>query len=290
MADPDGAPRGRLSVVTLNIWGRRGDWPARREVLVRRLAELDPDVVGLQEVESLVHADGRVDNQVDELAARLDMHTAYGVSHSWTGADGVRHDFGNAVLSRFPVSDAACFPLPKAERDEPRSVLACVVQAPRGPVPVLVTHLAWRLEAGADRLRQVRELVGVAERRHPTPPDDDDPAWAAFPPVLLADLNAEPESDELRYLTGLTTLGGTGVRWADAWRYGGAGPGYTYDPENPCAASTHEHARRIDYVLVRGPGDGGAGRPCGPRLAFTEPENGVYASDHFGVAVELETT
>lgn len=272
MADPDGAPRGRLRVVTLNIWGRRGDWPSRREVLVRRLAELDPDVVGLQEVESLAHADGRVDNQVDELAARLDMHTAH------------------AVLSRFPVSDAACFPLPKAERDEPRSVLACVVQAPRGPVPVLVTHLAWRLEAGADRLRQVRELVGVAERRHPTPPDDDDQAWAAFPPVLLADLNAEPESDELRYLTGLTTLGGTGVRWADAWRYGGAGPGHTYDPENPYAASTHEHARRIDYVLVRGPGGGGAGRPCGPRLAFTEPENGVYASDHFGVAVELETT
>src|SRR4029079_19758654 len=39
-----------LRVATLNIWGRQGPWEARRAVLRRQLAELEVDVIGLQEV------------------------------------------------------------------------------------------------------------------------------------------------------------------------------------------------------------------------------------------------
>jgi endonuclease/exonuclease/phosphatase family metal-dependent hydrolase len=274
-------------VATLNIWGRSGNWPARREVLRQRLSELDVDVLGLQEVEELVQPDGTSANQAEELAAVLGFHVAYGVSFARAQPGGVTRNFGNAVLSRFPISRSECHPLPEAERDEPRSVLFAVVDAGFAAVPVVATHLAWRLDNSAGRVRQVVELARICERAWPerSEHDEDDPTY--FPVVVLADLNAEPGSDELRYLTGLTSLGTRGVRFADVWRYGGAGPGYTYDPVNTFAAEAHEHARRIDYVLIRGPGDGGTGLPHAPRLAFTEPLDGVHASDHFGVVVDL---
>jgi endonuclease/exonuclease/phosphatase family metal-dependent hydrolase len=278
-----------LRVATLNIWGRSGNWPARREVLRQRIAELGVDVLGLQEVEELVGPDGTASNQAEELAQTLGFHLAYGISFSRPHPGGGTRHFGNAVLSRFPISRSERSPLPEAVRDEPRSVLFAVVDAPFGQVPIVATHLAWRLDNSAGRVKQVVELAQICERLWPerSEHDEDDPTY--FPVVVLADLNAEPGSDELRYLTGLTSLGARGVRYADAWRYGGAGPGYTYDPLNRYAAEAHEHARRIDYVLIRGPGDGGTGLPCEPRLAFTEHLDGVYASDHFGVVVDLAT-
>jgi endonuclease/exonuclease/phosphatase family metal-dependent hydrolase len=38
-----------MRVLTINLWGRRGDWEARRAVLVEALRELRPDLVALQE-------------------------------------------------------------------------------------------------------------------------------------------------------------------------------------------------------------------------------------------------
>jgi endonuclease/exonuclease/phosphatase family metal-dependent hydrolase len=40
-----------VRVATLNLWGRSGDWAARRALLGRGLEELAPDLVFLQEVE-----------------------------------------------------------------------------------------------------------------------------------------------------------------------------------------------------------------------------------------------
>lgn len=39
-----------MRVLQLNVWGVRGDWERRREVLRQELARLRPDLVTLQEV------------------------------------------------------------------------------------------------------------------------------------------------------------------------------------------------------------------------------------------------
>src|SRR5690606_28335784 len=39
-----------ITLVTLNLWHDKGDWPARQRVIVETLRELRPDVVVLQEV------------------------------------------------------------------------------------------------------------------------------------------------------------------------------------------------------------------------------------------------
>jgi hypothetical protein len=38
-----------VRVLTLNLWGTRGDWNARRDVLRRGLEMLEPDLVAFQE-------------------------------------------------------------------------------------------------------------------------------------------------------------------------------------------------------------------------------------------------
>ena len=276
-----GEEPGGLRVLTLNLWHRSDDWSARRSAVVRGVSELAPDIIGFQEVEALVEADGRTANQAEEIAVQCGMPMTYGISHSSALPGGRRRHFGNAVLSRFPVMRSTCRPLPDGRQDEPRSVLHCVLATPWGQVPVFVTHLAWREDAGPDRVRQVRALVQIVDEL--CPPDAE-----GFPPVLLGDLNAGPEADEIRYLTGPSSPPSPDARFVDAWTHGGVGPGYTFDPVNPFAALNEEPARRIDYILVRGPGDAGPGRPRDPRLALAHPYDGVHASDHFGVVTNLE--
>ena len=53
------------------------------------------------------------------------------------------------------------------------------------------------------------------------------------PQILMGDFNAVPHSDEIRWLSGLTTLGGRRVFYQDAWDVLHAGlPGYTWARAN----------------------------------------------------------
>jgi hypothetical protein len=38
-----------VRVLTLNLWGRRGDWEARRAVIAEGLRKLEPDLIAFQE-------------------------------------------------------------------------------------------------------------------------------------------------------------------------------------------------------------------------------------------------
>jgi endonuclease/exonuclease/phosphatase family metal-dependent hydrolase len=111
-----------------------------------------------------------------------------------------------------------------------------------------------------------------------------------MPAVLCGDFNAEPDSDEIRYLCSLAVLDGRTTYWQDAWRVAGDGPGYTQDWRvNPIAASMGVPRKRIDYVFV---GDtfqraGSAGRVVSADLAFHEPLTGIVSSDHAGLVVDV---
>ncbi len=113
---------------------------------------------------------------------------------------------------------------------------------------------------------------------------------SASPPILCGDFNAEPESDEIRFLSSLTVLDGRTTYFQDAWRVAGDGPGYTQDwRTNPIADSMNIPRKRIDYVFVGDPfvRQGGAGRVLRAELAFHHSLTGPLASDHFGLAVDV---
>ena len=111
-----------------------------------------------------------------------------------------------------------------------------------------------------------------------------------MPAVLCGDFNAEPGSDEIRFLSSLTALDGRTTFWQDAWRVAGDGPGLTQDwRTNPIAAGLNVHRKRIDYVFVGDPflREGDAGRVLSADLAFDEARTGVLASDHRGLVVDV---
>jgi endonuclease/exonuclease/phosphatase family metal-dependent hydrolase len=261
-----------IRVVTLNIWNRQGPWPRRLELIRKGLRDLDPDLVGLQEV---LRLPGAGPDQAEEIAAGTDLHVAFGEAWKIMGGPLL---FGNALLSRWPILAHAAYPLPTAEEAEGRSLLYALVEAPRGRLPVFVTHLSWQFHVAHVRALQVRAV------------DDHVRALVEpgmLPPILLGDFNAEPDSDEIRFLRGLSALGGRGTYWADCFGLTGRGPGHTYTPENGFAAEAHEPPRRIDYVFVRGPDRGHRGEPLAARVVLDTPEDGVWPSDHQGVYAEI---
>ena len=259
-----------LRVGTLNIWNRMGPWDERLAAIRAGVAAENVDVLALQEVVSIEGCE-----QAALIADGLGYHFAQG-RHAEA-----RLPMGNAVLSRFPILHQEILELPTGDTLERRTLLHAVLDAPSGKLPVFVTHLNWRLGEGHVRELQIRFVTDAITRL--CPPD------TTFPPILMGDLNAEPDADEMRFLRGLTSLRGKSVYFADAWAHAGQGPGITFARRNPFAAVNHEPDRRIDYILVRGPDDRGRGEPTEAHLAFDAPHEGTFPSDHFGVVATIST-
>lgn len=262
-------------------------WEERLAAIRSGVEALDVDVLGLQEVVQLkspsmaggLGAEGAVEPAFDQaraIAEGFGYHVGFGRNVESP------YPMGNAILSRWPILQTHVFPLPRVDTDEYRCLLFAELDAPFGPLPVFCTHLNWRTDEGHVREAQMRYVTDQVRGLAPV---------EGVPPVLLGDFNAEPDSDEIRFLRGLTSLGGTSVYFADTFAVaGGGGPGSTYCRRNPFAAPMREPDRRIDYIFVRGPDERGRGEPVDARVCFDEPVNGVFASDHFGVVASIRMT
>src|SRR6185436_3131495 len=93
-------------ILTLNIWNRCGPWEERLVAIRAGVADLQPDVIGLQEV--IRSADGDRLDQAAQIAQGFGYHVAFGAAMKPGGIG-----FGNAVLSKFPVVQSQTFELPQ---------------------------------------------------------------------------------------------------------------------------------------------------------------------------------
>jgi len=259
----------RLRVVTWNIWWRFGPWEQRQPAIIATLKDLNPDFIALQEVWS--DADG---DQAQTLAAALGYHHVYARSMDIKG-----FGFGNAILSRWPIKRHDQIQLYGHEQmGEGRCALFAEIDGPRGVIPAFSTHLNWKFEQSHIRQRQVADLARFVDGKRP---------WR-FPPVVCGDFNADPASDEIRMLKGLTTCPVEGLFFHDAWpAAGGAGAGITWDNTNPYVVKELEPDRRIDYIFSGWPLERGAGHLVDCKVVGNQPVAGVWPSDHHGVMAEL---
>jgi endonuclease/exonuclease/phosphatase family metal-dependent hydrolase len=282
-----------VRVLTMNIWNRSGPWDKRLPALRTGLAALAADVVVLQEV---LRLDSGAISQLDALAEGLYPHQAY--APAWTIDSGSGFTMGNAVLSRFPMIEREQVLLPNPRQHEARSLLYTLCETPHGQMPVLATHLDWQLELSAVRCQQVVFIVEQME------------AWLGraaqragarlLPAVLAGDFNAEPASDEIRFLRGYHALpsssaganGGAlrGAYFNDCYAFCGGDErtGATFSCTNPYAATECEPERRIDYIFVRPAGRSRRGLPLRSWRCLDQPIDGVFPSDHFGVAADIQ--
>jgi len=285
-----------MNIVTYNIqYGLGADG---RTDLSRIAGELaGADIIALQEVERLWQRSGTVD-QVAELARLLpDMHWVFGanldVDASLPGPDGRpqhrRRQFGNMILSRWPIISTRNFPLPKfgTLRDHAiqRGLLEAVV-APEGRAMRLYTTHLCHLGA-ATRLPQLRFVLEVLARApaeggawsggHPDP----EAGWTEGGPppmprdaLLMGDLNFRPDSDEYDLVAGPRRGEGR------VWSLDGLVDAHVAAGHAEAAGATHPAGGRIDHVFLS------AGLL--PRLRGLRVDSDATGSDHWPVWIELD--
>ncbi len=259
----------RVRIMTWNIWWRFGPWEQRVPAILQCIADIDPDVIALQEVWG-----DDTTNFAEKVADRLGYQHVFASSMNMQG-----FKFGNALLSRWPIiSDDFAMLFGEEETGEGRLVLFAEVDGPRGHIPVFCTHLNWKFEHSNIRQHQVTDLTRFVDKKRPF----------TYSPIVCGDFNSEPSSDEIRMLTGLTSCPVEDLVFHDAWSVaGGDAGGITWDNRNPYAISEFEPDRRLDYIFVGWPGSGGAGHIVDCRLAGNKPIDGVWPSDHYAVVAEL---
>jgi endonuclease/exonuclease/phosphatase family metal-dependent hydrolase len=262
----------RLRFLTLNLWGIEPPLDERMAVVAEGLRALAPDVVGLQEVRQAPD----VPNQAEALARAAGYQHVFAEAVAFGGG----HE-GLALLARQPFLEHQARELPHAQPEERRILLSGRLA---GDLWVHTTHLDYRLHHGQQREDQVLAIDSALGER----------AGGAAPQILMGDFNARPESDEMRFLRGLTTLGGRRTHYQDAWeRLHPGQAGWTWAATNPNTARLAflEQDRRLDYVFVTPMRKDGRARVHDCWIVFDRPSAaGVYASDHFGVLAEVQVT
>jgi len=255
-------------VGTWNLQWQFAEWEERQPAIVNVLADLDADVVMLQESWR---------SQVERLAEMLGYH------HTWAGydpGDNPERSMGNAILSRSPIQSSAHIFLPDEKGREYRTIVSARIATPFGILPAFTTHLDHRYDQSATRMSQLAMASEFIEEH----------GDGALPPVLAGDLNAVHDSDEVRKLTGRSTPYVDGRAWTDAWEQVGDGPGLTWSNDNPYLTKAAWPNRRLDYVMIGWPrAQRPIGNPIRAWLFGVEPINSVVASDHYGVAAEIHT-
>lgn len=277
----------RLRVVTLNLWGEQGPLERRLQLVEQQLRALDPDVIALQEVRQIPD---KLPNTAERLARALGMNHTFAVATEWGGGQE-----GLALLARAPLTNTAHAELPHATPDERRILLWATVATAHGPVLAATTHLNYRMTHGVQREDQLEAVDRLMrEALGPATPPGSPPAFQTA--LLLGDLNAAPDSDEIRFLGGLHSLKGRRVYYQDAWAVHSdraRDPGYTWSRRNPYVQRLRflQTDRRIDYIFVTQASRDGRGLVHHCRIVLDEGDSdGVFPSDHFGVLAEIQLT
>lgn len=240
----------QLRVITYNVrrcQGRDGRISCDRIADV--LAELDPDIVALQELDVGRPRSGAED-QPRRIAERLGMEHVFHASMQIDGGY-----YGNATLSRFPLEMRSAMALPKLSpggAGEIRSALWVSLEVCGQQVQVVNTHLGLRRR---ERALQISRLLG--------------PEWLGSPEctgavIFCGDLNSLPGSRVYRQI--LQVLDDACLQVP------GSRPARTFTSRFPLF--------RIDHVFVA---------PACRVLACHVPRAGLaaLASDHLPLAVDL---
>ena len=195
----------------------------------------EADLVALQEVDRGVARTNRVD-QPAELAKLTGMHAVFERNIVYQGGD-----YGNAILSRYPVESHKNHFLPQSRPDEQRGLLEVRVRVAGRPLVFCATHLSYHGD-DQERMDSVELLKAMMA------------GWEGLPVIVAGDFNALPDSRVLKAATAFMH----DAHIADATE------GLTFPADEP--------VRRIDYILHNSVGDL---KPIESRV-IAEP----VASDH----------
>lgn len=285
-----------MKLVTYNIqFGTGKDG----QVSIPRIAEeiAGADVIALQEVERFWSRSGCQD-QAQLLA---DLHP----EHYWIygpaldlaprrddrapGFRGRRRQFGNMVLSRFPILAGRNHILPKrdlgADLSLQRAAQEAVIDLPEGPVRFVSFHFGHK--SGAERAAQIAALRSVQARAR-----EEGGAWSGSifqdnwdgdglaPPqpqaaILMGDCNMTPADPEYELLTGeAPNAVEPALRLHDAWAALGLAE------EDGVTCYDEQRDERLDYAFLSS--------DLAARLKNARVDRAALGSDHQPLWIELD--
>ena len=203
-----------------------------------------PDLVALQEVDNHTTRSGINLNQAQELGRLTGMHFYFSRSMDYRGGQ-----YGNAVLSRFPILDTMHFELPPQNgfSGEVRSVGIIKVKLPgKKNIHFASTHLDATKDE-TNRLWQAKKIIEVVESLQ-------------LPFIIAGDFNARPDSKTISLLDQYFTR--------------------SCITDCPPTIPVVNPRSTIDYIMYR---------PAGSfETLYVKTINEPYASDHLPVVAEFK--
>lgn len=170
----------QLRVLTYNIHhGEDVNGQLNLQQIAAIINKTKPDVVALQEVDSVTNRTNKTD-QLQQLAALTGMNYFYGKSMNYDGGG-----YGVGILTKWAITDSFITPLPGFANSEPR-VMATVTLRLKNDKRVLFssTHLD-HVKDPAERIEQAKKIQAVFSAIN-------------MPSVLAGDFNAQPDESTMK--------------------------------------------------------------------------------------------
>ena len=233
----------KVRIMTYNIHHGVG---ADGKLDLQRIADLIRseriDIVGLQEIDRGVERSEKRD-VIAELSRLTGMQFYFAKNITYQGGD-----YGNAVLTRFPVLEQTNTHFKMLHPGEQRGVIQMILNVNGTRLAFLNTHIDYR-DDDVERRMNIRELKEIVAR------------LGEKAVVMCGDFNATPDS---RVHTELDQF------MDDAWEKVGEGTGLTLYSDRP--------EKRIDYIWI-------SPKRVKP-ISVAVPQ--TQASDHLPVVGEFE--
>lgn len=152
------------------------------EAIANVVRESGADLVALQEVDVYTERSGSGLHQAEKLGELTGMYWYFFKSIDHAGGE-----YGNALLSKFPIVEKGGFSLPNDPDTEPRTMVYIDVALPEGrEITFAGTHLEFKREEVT--FRQAKAIVEFFDKR------------SDKPVILAGDFNSEASRSPIEYL------------------------------------------------------------------------------------------
>jgi endonuclease/exonuclease/phosphatase family metal-dependent hydrolase len=247
----------QVTVATLNLFNRMGDWERRAPLVIDQLEALNPDVIAFQEVDLMLDQGMWIARQIN---LRLKDQPHYRIRHAASPGKRVSYH-GIGTLSRLECVEHEVLDLMTFERVAQRLLFRCDEKL----FFFVNTHLHHPPEAEAERLAQAEYLL----------------AWLArdsrgLPLVVAGDFNSYGHEK---------TVGFMKARFFSSYE---AVHGHEPDKTWPTPVNNFDSspAGTLDYIYVSKDLTTVDARLCFDAPAADDPD--LYPSDHLGISATLE--
>jgi len=172
----------RITVMSYNIHAMKGmDKVLDAKRIAKVINEQNPDLVALQEVDMFTERSGKMD-AIAILEEETGMYGLFMKTFDYQGGE-----FGNAILSKYPIIEKRSIALPSRQAYEPRiMMMVSVVVGCNDTVHFYATHLDHHRE-DSDRPAQMSKIIETIKKDK-------------YKVILAGDLNCQPGSEPLNML------------------------------------------------------------------------------------------